>query len=134
MKSSRPYLLLLIALLVGWAVGLYSTQHFYDKWIRRYETHNAFEGVKRSLTALNALHAGDTNGAEEMLESQLNSHIQVLVAMIQNVPAGQLQPQNLRILTQLHDYRAAYPRKDNGSEIDKIIAGVLSSTNIQSRP
>src|SRR5271154_1748389 len=131
MKAARPFLLLIIALLVGWAIGSYSTNHFYDKWIRRYQTHSAFDAVNDRLTALNALRAGDTNGTVEILESQLDSQLLVLGAMLQNMPAGQLQPQTIRLLTQLRDYRAAHPGKHNRPEIDQIFAGVLWSTNLQ---
>ncbi len=134
MKTIRPILFLIIALLVGWAIGLYSTQHFYDKWIRHSQTQNAFMGVNDRLTALIALHAGDTNGAAELLETQLDGQLAVLAPIIQNMPSGELQPRNLRLLTQLRDYRAAHPRKTGGPEIDQIIAGILSSTNIQNHP
>jgi hypothetical protein len=134
MKTIRPILFLVIALLVGWAVGSYSTEHFYDKWIRRYQTHKAFEGVNERLTALNALRAGDTNAAAELLESQLDGQIKLLAPILQDLPAGQLEPQNFRLLTQFRDYRAAHPRKSGRPDIDPIIAVILSSTNSQNRP
>jgi hypothetical protein len=134
MKNIRPLLLLLIALLAGWAIGLYSTQHFYDKWIRRYQTHSALDGVNDRLTALTALRAGDTNGTAELLESQLDGQVMALGAMLQTMPDGQLQPRDLRLLAQLRDYRAAHPRKTGEPEIDQIIANVLSSTNSQNHP
>jgi thiaminase len=134
MKTLRPILFLVIALLVGWAVGSYSTEHFYDKWIRRYQTHKAFEGVNERLTVLNALRAGDTNGTAELLESQMDGQIMLLAPFLQEMPAGQLQPQNFRLLTQLRDYRAAHPRKSGQPEIDQIIAVILSSTNSQTHP
>ena len=134
MQTIRPILFLLIALLAGWAVGSYSTDHYYDKWIRRYQTHSAFEGVNDRLTALTALRAGDTNGTAELLEGQLDGQIMALAPILQAMPAGQLQPRNLRLLAQLRDYRAAHPHKAGGSEIDRIIAGVLSSTNLQNHP
>ena len=134
MKNVRPILFLIIALLAGWAIGLYSTQHFYDKWIRRHQFHSALEGVNDRLTALNALRAGDTNGTAELLEAQLDGQITALGAVLQDMPAGQLQPRDLRLLTQLRDYRAAQPHKTSRPEIDQILAGVLSSTNSQDRP
>ena len=134
MKTIRPILFLVVALLAGWAIGLYSTEHFYDKWIKRYQTRNAFEGVNDRLSALTALRAGDTNATAELLESQLDGQITRLAPILQDVPAGQLQPQNLRLLTQLRDYRAAHPRKSSGPDIDPIIAAALSSTNNQNHP
>jgi hypothetical protein len=134
MKTIRPILFLIIALLAGWAIGLYSTQHFYDKWITRYLTQNAFASVNDRLTALTALRAGDTNGTAQMLEAQLNDQIAVLAPILQGMSAGQLSPRNLRLLTQLRDYRAAHPHKASGPDIDQIIAGMLSSTNSQNRP
>jgi hypothetical protein len=134
MKNIRLVLYLLVALLAGWAIGLYSTQHFYDKWIRRYQAQSAFVGVNDRLTALTALRASDTNGAAEMLEAQLDDQMAVLAPILQGMPTGQLQPRNLRLLTQLRDYRAAHPRKTSRSDIDHIIATVLSSTNSPNRP
>jgi hypothetical protein len=113
----------------GLAIGSYSTDHFYGKWIRRYQTHSAFDAVNDRLTALNALHAGDTNGTVEILESQLDNQLLVLGAMLQNMPAGQMQPQTIRLLTQLRDYRAAHPRKTGRPEVDQIVAKILSPTN-----
>jgi hypothetical protein len=134
MKTIRPILFLIIALLAGWAIGSYSTDHYYDKWIKRYQTRSAFEGVNDRLAALIALRAGDTNGTAELLEGQLDGQIMVLAPILQETPAGQLQPRNLRLLTQLHDYRAANPHKTGGTDIDQIIAGLLASTNIQNHP
>jgi hypothetical protein len=133
-KSIRPFLFLTIALLLGWAIGSYSTQHFYDKWIKRYQTHMAFEGVNDRLTALNSLRAGNTNGAAESLENQLDSQITALVPILQDPATSKLQPQNFRILTQLSDYRAAHPHKSSRPDIDQIIASALSSTNSQNHP
>ena len=134
MKSIRPFLFLTIALLLGWAIGSYSTVHFYDKWIKRYQTRMAFESVNDRLTALNALRAGDTNGTAELLENQLDSQITALVPTLQDPATGQLQPQNFQLLTQLRDYRAAHPRKSSRPDIDQIIASALSSTNSQNHP
>jgi hypothetical protein len=131
MKRVRPFLFMLLALLAGWAIGLYSTEHYYEKWIKRYRTHIAFDGVNDRFTALKALRTGDTNGMAELLESQMDSQIMVFGAMIQDLPADQLQPWDLRLLTQLREYRAAHPRKTNRPEIDHLVAGVLSSTSIQ---
>jgi len=134
MKPIRVILFLVIALLLGWAIGSYSTDHFYDQWIRRYQTHSAFANVNDRLTALTALRAGDTNATAELLEAQLDEQVAVLAPILQGMPAGQLQPQNLRLLKQLRNYRAAHPRKTSGPDIDQIIAAVLSSTNSQNHP
>ena len=129
MKTLRPFLFLIIAMLVGWAIGLYATEHYYEKWIKRYRTHNAFDGVTDRFAVLKALRVGDTNGAAELLESQMDNQIMVFGAMIQNVPADQLGPWDLQLLAQLRDYRAAHPRKTSRPEVDQIVAGFLSPTN-----
>ena len=134
MKTFRPFLFLMLALLLGWAIGLYATQHYYEKWIKRYRTHSAFDGVNDRFTILKALRAGDTNGTTELLENQMDNQIMVLGAMIQDVPPDQLQPWDLQLLVQLRAYRAAHPRKTNRPEIDQIVARVLSSTNVQIHP
>lgn len=134
MKKARPFLIVILALLIGWAIGLYTTDHFYEKWIRRYRIRNAFEGINDRFAALNAVRAGDTNGTVELLESQMDGQIMVLGVLIPDLHADQLMPWDIRLITRLRDYRAAYPRKTNSLEIDRIITGALSLTNSQNQP
>ena len=134
MKSIRPFLFMILALLIGWAIGLYATQHYYEQWIGRYQTRHAFDGVNDRLIVLNPLRAGDTNGAAELLESQLDGQLLMLGTLMQNVSASELQPRQLQLLTQLRNYRAAHPRQTSQPEIDRAVAGVLSATNSDHQP
>ena len=131
MKRTHFFLFVILALCAGWAIGSFTSDHFYDKWIKRYLVRNAFVGVSDRLATLNALRAGDTNQAAELLESQMDVQMMALGAMIQEMPAAQRPAADIQLLARLRDYRAAYPRKTNRPEIDQKIAGILSLTNTQ---
>ncbi len=131
MKKMRPFLFVVLALLAGWAIGSYTSDHFYNKWIKRYQARNAHDGVSDRLAALKALRAGDTNQVAELLESQLDAQILLLGTVLQDMPAAQRPAADFQILSQLRDYRAAHPRKTNRPEIDQKVAGTLSLTNAQ---
>ena len=131
MKTVRPILFVILALLAGWVIGLYTTDHYYEKWIRHYQMKKTMDGIGDRFAALNAVRAGDTNGTVELLESQMDGQIMVLGAMLQDLQVDQLSPWNIRLMTRLRDYRAAYPRKTNSLEIKQIIMGALSLTNTQ---
>jgi hypothetical protein len=113
---------------------LYSTDHYYNKWIRRYRIQRAFDGINDRYAPLNAVRSGDTNGTVELLESRMDGQIMLLESMIQDLHVDQLPPWDLRILARARDYRAEYPRKTNSLEINQIIVSVLSLTNTQSHP
>jgi hypothetical protein len=134
MKTVRPWSFLIIALLIGWVGGSFLSDNYYKKWIKNYMTRNALVGVSDRFAALNMLRAGETNRAAELLESQMDSEVIVLGAMIQDVPAAQRPADDIRLLTRLRDYRAAYPRKTSRPEIDQTVAGVFSLTNPQNQP
>jgi hypothetical protein len=129
MKKMRPLLFSVLALLAGWAIGSYTSDHFYDKWIKRYQARNAHDGVSDGLAALKALRAGDTNQVAELLENQLDTQIMALGTVLQETPAAQRPAADTQLLDQLRDYRFAHPRKTSRSEIDQRVAGVLSLTN-----
>lgn len=134
MKRMRPLLIVLLTLLAGWAIGSYGSDHYYDKWIKRYLARNAHNGVSDRLTTLNALRTGDTNQAAELLESQLDVQIMALGAILQETPAAQRPAADLQLLNQLRDYRAAHPRQTSQTKIDQKVAGVLSLTNAPNHP
>jgi hypothetical protein len=131
MKKVRPILFLLIALLAGWAIGSYSTDHFYVKWIKHYQIHDALAGINDRLIPLTVLQSGDTNRTAELLESQMNDQIKLLGPML---PDLHVQPWDVRLFTELQNYRAGHPQKTNDPEIDSIISGVLLSTNASNLP
>jgi hypothetical protein len=134
MKTARPFLLLLIAILLGWTLGSYTTENFYKKWINRYQLRMAFDGVSERLAVLNAVRAGDTNGTAAFLEGQLDGQIKVLDATVRELHVDQLPPRGIQQLEQLQDYRAKHPPTTNDLETDRIISGILSLTNAQNRP
>ena len=134
MKKIRPLLFLILALLAGWGIGSYTSDHFYNQWIQRYLTRNALDGVSDRLATLNALRAGDTNQVMELLESQLDGQLVALGATMQGPPAAQRPAAEVKLLARLRDYRAVHPRKTSRPEIDQKVAGVLSITNVQNQP
>lgn len=134
MKKIRPLLFVLLALLAGWAIGSYTSDHFYDKWIKRYQARSAHDGVNDRLAPLNALQAGDTNQLVELLETQLDSQIMALGTVLQEMPVAQRPAADIQLLNRLRDYRAAHPRKTKRPEIDQQVAGILSLTNTLNRP
>ena len=131
MKRMHFLLFVILALCAGWAIGSFTSDHFYDQWIKRYLARNARVGVSDRLATLYALRAGDTNQAAELLESQLDGQMLALGAMIQEMPAPQRPAVDIQLLARLRDYRAAYPRKTSRPEIDQRVAGILSLTNVQ---
>jgi hypothetical protein len=131
MKLSRQILIPIVALLLGWVVGLYSTENYYDRWILRYQTRNAFSGASDRLVVLKALRDGDSNNAVESLEGQLDNQIVLLEPLLKNSSAEPLTARNVLLMTQLRGYREAYPRQTSRPELDRTVAGVLSATNNQ---
>ena len=134
MKKMRLVMLVVLALLAGWAIGSYASDHFYDRWIQRYLARNARVCVGDSLANLNALRAGDTNQAAELLESQLDTQILALGAILQAMPVARRPAADIQLLARLRDYRVAFPRKTGRSEIDQQVAGILSLTNAPNHP
>jgi len=134
MKKIRPILFLILALLIGWAIGSYTSDHFYNRWIQRYLARNAISGVTDRLAALHALRADDTNQVVELLESQMDGQIMALGATMQEASITERPAAEAQLLTRLRDYRAAYPRKTNRPEIDQKVTGILSITNAQNQP
>jgi len=120
----------MLALLIGWAIGSYTSDHFYNKWIQRYLARNAISGVSDRLAALHALRADDTNQVVELLESQMDAQIIALGATMREASTAERPAAEAQLLTRLRDYRAAYPRKTSRLEIDQMVAAVLSVTNM----
>ena len=131
MKLSRQILIPIVALLLGWVVGLYSTQNYYDQWILRYQIRNAFSGANDRLVVLKALHDGDSKGAVESLEGQLDNQVVLLEPLLKNSSAEPLTARNVLLMTQLRDYRAAHPRQTSRPELDRTVVRVLSTTREQ---
>ena len=134
MKKIRPLLFLILALLIGWAIGSYTSDHFYNKWIQRYLARNAFDGISERLTTLNTLKAGDTKQAMELLESQMDGQILALGSAMREAPAAQPPATELKLLARLRDYRVVYPRKTSRPEIDQKVAALLTATNPTNHP
>ena len=130
MKKIRPLLFLILALLIGWAIGSYTSDHFYNKWIQRYLARNALDGISERLTTLNTLKAGDTNQVMELLESQMDAQIMALGATMREASIAERPAGEAQLLTRLRDYRATYPRKTSRPEIDRNVATILSVTNM----
>jgi len=129
MKKIRPLLFLILALLAGWGIGSYTSDHFYNQWIQRYLARNALDGVGDRFATLNALRAGDTNQVVELLESQLDGQIMALGAAMRESPAAQRPAAEVKLLARLQDYRAVHPRTTSRPEIDQKVAAILTATN-----
>jgi hypothetical protein len=119
---------LVIALLIGLAVGCGLTAYFALKWADSYMTDASFVGVSDRYQVLQALRTGDTNSAINSLELQMNGQILAFAGMKQGIPIAKLKPSDIKLISRVRDYRAMYPYKES-TEIDPTVASILSLTN-----
>jgi len=89
---------------------------------------SSFVGVSDRFTVLEALRAGDTNKAIDILEGQMNGEILVFAGIRNDVPVSKLPPGVVRLVTKVRDYREAHPYTEGGG-IDQTVASILSLTN-----
>ncbi len=63
----------------------------------------------------------------------MDSHLSGLGSMIEDVPPNKRRPADIRLLTRVGEYRAAYPRTTGSADIDSDIAEVVSLTNAENQ-
>jgi hypothetical protein len=119
---------LIIVFIVGLVAGCGLTAYFAYKWVDTYMTNTSFVGIHDRYVVLQALQAGDTTNAIKHLETQMNGEVLVFAGMKAKVPIAQLEPSDVRLITQMRDYRAIHPHADD-PEIDQTVASILSMTN-----
>ena len=69
-----------------------------------------------TVITLKCLRAGNTTGAIELLESDLDGSLMVLGSLIPNAP-GSHRPLYLKAIQLSRDYRARFPNTNNPPEI-----------------
>ena len=79
----------------------------------------------QTAAVLMALRKGSTNEAIEALEDQLDTHILMIGAIVEETPIGERDRQQLSRIRWLRDYRAKYPRNPTNAFAEHV-AHVLS--------
>lgn len=107
-------------------MGMLGFYFLFDQGAHKYlET---MEGTQASsaLSGLKRLRSGDTNGAIEHLESELDGALIGLAGLYYNAPNKKPDALVQRTLGRARDYRAKYPREIEDVEVSGAISNVLN--------
>jgi hypothetical protein len=125
-NKSTTVVLIFVALMIGLALGGMAVFHFGTRFIG-YGTINA-ESAEAAVTvhALERLRAGDTNGAEDLLESRLDGALISVKSFLQSVPTTRRDTNAIQTLRLAKSYRDKFPRKTSTPEVDQAVAQALA--------
>ncbi|HEX7862036.1 MAG TPA: hypothetical protein VF773_17010 [Verrucomicrobiae bacterium] len=113
-KLLIPVILIALALFVGFFFGRWQSKRNVDKYLAQASTpevRRALADFSRAAGVLQALRAGDTNGAIETLESELDTQIMYIGAVTEATPDSARDMQWLSRIRWLKEYRTNIPGK-----------------------
>jgi glucose dehydrogenase len=118
MSKRAAIILAVLTLLIGivaggWAVGL-----FYGRLTTRLIVGQLTAEASTTTVILKRLRAGNTTNAVELLEIKLDGDLIGLGAMLADPREFKRDPQYIKTIQMVRDYRTQFPRKSGSPEVD----------------
>jgi len=108
-SKTRAYLLVVSTLILGMVGGGFATSCWYRQYLYRFAADSAAAQVGKNQAMLYYFRSGDTNRAMEFAEIDLDGQMVVLESMLEEIPRGRWNTNDLAILERARAYRQAFP-------------------------
>ncbi len=118
MSKKAAIILAVMTLLIGIAAGGWAVGMFYSRLTARLIVGQLTAEASTTTVTLKRLRAGNTTNAVELLEIKLDGDLIGLGAMLADPREFKSDPQHIKTLQMVKDYRAQFPRKTGWPEVD----------------
>jgi hypothetical protein len=118
MSKNAAIILAVITLLIGVVAGGWAVGIFYGRLTTRLIIGQLTAEASTTTVTLKRLRAGNTTNAVELLEIKLDGDLIGLGAMLTDPRELKSDPQYIKTLQMVRDYRTQFPRKSSSPEVD----------------
>ena len=118
MSKRAAIILAVVTLLVGIVAGGWAVADFYGHFTMRLILGQLTAEASTTTATLKRLRAGNTTNTVELLEIKLDGDLIGLGAMLTDTLELKSDPQYIKTLQMVRDYRTQFPRKSGSPEVD----------------
>jgi hypothetical protein len=126
MKNSHVIFVVITAFIIGGVIGAYIEHCRFTRIVSNIEVSDQFGHVVDAYIALRDLRRGETNGAFEQLELQLDDAVVSLSLAMDKHPSVECATNYSKFLKTVANYRATYPHHNEDTNEDAVVTAALA--------